>query len=275
HPLASAVVKFAMDKQIELLKTENFQAITGKGVQAEITEHNLTIRLGNRKLLEDSGIDFSSKLMEIEKLENEAKTVVLLAVNDTFAGILAIADAVKEESALAIRELNAMGIQTVMLTGDNNHTAEAIAKSVGISQVYAELLPDQKLSLIQDLQEKGSLVAMVGDGINDAPALSAANVGIAIGTGTDIAIEAADITLVSGKLGKVITAVKLSRATFRKIRQNLFWAFIYNIVALPFAILGFAHPLIAEIAMATSSITVVSNANLLKKAHIKPDYEQN
>ncbi|MHA1620218.1 MAG: heavy metal translocating P-type ATPase [Promethearchaeota archaeon] len=275
HPLASAVVKFAMDKQIELLKTVNFQAITGKGVLAEITEGNIIIRLGNRKLLEDSGIDFSSKLMEIEKLENEAKTVVLLAVNDTFAGILAIADAVKEESALAIRELNAMGIQTVMLTGDNSHTAEAIAKSVGISQVYAELLPDQKLGLIQDLQEKGSLVAMVGDGINDAPALSAANVGIAIGTGTDIAIEAADITLVSGKLGKVITAVKLSRATFRKIRQNLFWAFIYNIVALPFAILGFAHPLIAEIAMATSSITVVSNANLLKKANIKPDYEQN
>ena len=282
HPLASAVVKFALEKQTELLKIENFQSITGKGVQAEIRRNSssstslepLTIRLGNKRLLADFGINFSSKLGEIEKLENEAKTVVLLAVNDSFAGILAIADALKEESVFAIRELNAMGIQTVMLTGDNKRTAEAIAKSVGISQVYAELLPDKKLSIIQDLQENGQLIAMVGDGINDAPALSAANVGIAIGTGTDIAIEAADITLVSGKLGKVITAVKLSRATFKKIRQNLFWAFIYNIIALPFAILGFAHPLIAEIAMATSSITVVSNANLLRNAKIQPDYNQ-
>jgi Cu+-exporting ATPase len=166
-----------------------------------------------------------------------------------------------------------MGIETVMLTGDNERTAKAIAKMTGISKVIAEVLPDQKVKVVQDLQENDTLVAMVGDGINDAPALTAANVGIAIGTGTDIAIEAADITLVSGKLSGVISAVKLSKKTFRKIKQNLFWAFFYNIVAIPAAIIGLAHPIIAEVAMATSSITVVSNANMLRKVNIKPDYQ--
>ncbi|MHA1719958.1 MAG: HAD-IC family P-type ATPase, partial [Promethearchaeota archaeon] len=260
-----------------LQKTQNFLSITGKGVQAEIIRESnsgetISIFLGNKRYLLEKGINLEEGLNTIEKLEKDAKTVVLIVINGIFAGIIAIADALKDDSILAIQELNSLGIKTIMLTGDNQQTADAIAKNVGISQVYSELMPDQKLDLILDLQKEGKLVAMVGDGINDAPALSAANVGIAIGTGTDIAIEAADITLVSGKLGKVITAIKLSRATFRKIRQNLFWAFFYNIIAIPAAILGFAHPLIAEIAMATSSITVVSNANLLKNAKIQPKY---
>jgi len=165
-----------------------------------------------------------------------------------------------------------MGIKTTMLTGDNRHTAEAIAKKVGISRVLAEVLPDQKVKEIAKLQENGETVAMVGDGINDAPALTAANVGIAIGTGTDIAIESADVTLVRGDLSGVVTAVKLSRATFNKIKQNLFWAFFYNTATIPAAMLGLAHPVLAEIAMAISSVTVVTNANLLRRAKIRPEY---
>jgi len=277
HPLAMAIVNKAKQMDIVLQNTQDFLSITGKGVQAEISNENkstglLSVFLGNKRFLLEKNIDFNDGLSTIEELEKDAKTVVLIAIEGIFAGIIAIADALKEDSILAIQELNSLGIKTIMLTGDNKRTADAIARNVGISQVYAELMPDQKLELILELQKGGQLVAMVGDGINDAPALSAANVGIAIGTGTDIAIEAADITLVSGKLGKVITAIKLSRATFKKIRQNLFWAFFYNIVAIPAAILGFAHPLIAEIAMATSSITVVSNANLLKNAKIQPKY---
>lgn len=167
-------------------------------------------------------------------------------------------------------ELEQLGLQTTILTGDNRRTGEAIARKVGISRVLAEVLPDQKVAEIRRLQEEVGLVAMVGDGINDAPALTQANVGIAIGTGTDIAIEAGDVVLVRGDLSGVVTAIKLSRATFRKITTNLFWAFIYNVVMIPFAMLGLAHPVIAEIAMATSSVTVVTNANLLRRTNIEP-----
>jgi Cu+-exporting ATPase len=197
---------------------------------------------------------------------------MLVAVNGKIAGTVAVADTLKEDSVQAIRELERMGLKTTMLTGDNKRTAESIAKKVGMSRVLAEVLPEQKVKEIQKLQEKGETVAMVGDGINDAPALTAANVGIAIGTGTDIAIESADVTLVRGDLSSVVTAIKLSRETFSKIKQNLFWAFFYNTVALPAAMLGLAHPLIAEIAMATSSVTVVTNANLLRRTRIRPEY---
>jgi Cu+-exporting ATPase len=167
-----------------------------------------------------------------------------------------------------------MGLQTAMLTGDNKRTAEAIARKVGISKVLAEVLPDKKVAEIRRLQEEAGLVAMVGDGINDAPALTQANVGIAIGTGTDIAIEAGDVVLVRGNLSDVVKAVKLARATFKKIKQNLFWAFFYNMVMIPFAMMGLAHPVIAEAAMAFSSVTVVTNANLLRRTNVRPHYQK-
>ena len=222
--------------------------------------------------MSDEGVDYSSLEKELRRLEGEAKTAILVSLDRDIAGVVAVADTPKEDSVQAIRELERMGLKTTMLTGDNWRTAEAIAKRIGISRVLAEVLPDQKVKEIQRLQEEGETVAMVGDGINDAPALTAANVGIAIGTGTDIAIESADVTLVRGDLSSVVTAIKLSRATFHKIRQNLFWAFSYNVLALPAAMLGLAHPAIAEIAMATSSVTVVTNANLLRRAHIRPEH---
>jgi Cu+-exporting ATPase len=277
HPLADAIIRKAKEEDIELYKLFEFESITGKGVKAKVkASPEKLILVGSRKLMKENGVDYNEDLeADIVSLEEEAKTVILLAVDGKMAGILAIADAIKEDSILAIRELESLGIKTVMLTGDNKRTAKAIAKKIGISEVLAEVLPDEKVNEILRLQENEKLVAMVGDGINDAPALTAANVGIAIGTGTDIAIESADITLVSGHLSGVVTAVKLSRNTFKKIKQNLFWAFFYNVVAIPLAMLGLAHPLIAEVAMATSSVTVVSNANMLRRSDIYPSYKKN
>jgi len=249
--------------------------VTGRGVKAKIGLSSQKLALvGNRKLMEEEKIDFKSLEIDLKRLEKEAKTAMLLSVDGKIMGALAVADTLKEDSVQAIRELERMGIKTTMLTGDNSRTAEAIAKKVGISRVLAEVLPDQKVKEIQRLQENGETIAMVGDGINDAPALTAANVGIAIGTGTDIAIESADVTLVRGDLSGVVTAVKLSRKTFSKIKQNLFWAFFYNMVTIPAAMLGLAHPVLAEIAMATSSVTVVTNANLLRRARVRPEYQK-
>ncbi|KKN62391.1 hypothetical protein LCGC14_0512530 [marine sediment metagenome] len=275
HPLADAIIKKSKEEGIELYNLFEFESITGKGVKAKVkASPEKLILVGSRKLMKENGIGYNDDLeADIVSLEEEAKTVIILAVDGKIAGILAIADAIKEDSILAIKELESLGIKTVMLTGDNKRTAEAIAKKIGISKVLAEVLPDEKVDEILRLQENGKLVAMVGDGINDAPALTAANVGIAIGTGTDIAIESADITLVSGHISGVVTAVKLSRNTFKKIKQNLFWAFFYNVIAIPLAIFGLAHPLIAEVAMATSSITVVSNANMLRRSDIHPSYK--
>jgi Cu+-exporting ATPase len=205
----------------------------------------------------------------LSRLEDEAKTAMLVAVDNKLVGVVAVADTLKEDSIKAIAALEKMGLETAILTGDNQRTANAIAKKVGISRVLAEVLPDQKVAEIKRLQDKVGMVAMVGDGINDAPALTQANVGIAIGTGTDIAIEASDVTLVSGELSAVVRAIKLSRATFRTIRQNLYWAYGYNTLAIPIAILGLLHPVIAEIAMASSSISVVTNANLLRRIKLK------
>jgi Cu+-exporting ATPase len=209
----------------------------------------------------------------MRRLEDEAKTAMLVAVDGKALGLLAVADTLKDDSVAAIRELKALGLETAMITGDNQRTAQAIARQVGISHVLAEVLPGEKVAEVKRLQEEvEGLVAMVGDGINDAPALTQADVGIAIGTGTDIAIESADITLVRGDLSGVVSAVKLSRATFNKVLQGLFWAFFYNVVMIPLAILGMMHPVLAEIAMASSSVTVVTNANLLRRVDIRPDY---
>jgi Cu+-exporting ATPase len=267
HPLAEAILRKAEEEGVEVLKLERFEAMIGRGIIGTVQGQS-HVAIGNRQLMGESGVDYSMLDSEIQRLEEEAKTTMIIASNDSCLGVIAVADTLKEDSVQAITTLETMGFQTVMLTGDNRRTGEAIARQVGISRVVAQVLPGQKVAEIQRLQQEAGYVAMVGDGINDAPALTQANVGIAIGTGTDIAIEAGDVVLVSGRLSDVVKAVKLSQATFRKIKQNLFWAFFYNVIMIPFAMLGLAHPVIAEIAMASSSITVVTNANLLRRTRI-------
>ena len=270
HPLGVSIVNDAKDRGIEVKEIEDFGSVTGKGVKATINGKEVLV--GSRRLMEEAGLDASDLEDEMIRLEKEAKTAMLVATEDKLLGIVAVADALKEDSIKAIKELHKLGLQSAMITGDNQRTAEAIANEVGIDHVVAEVLPDGKVDEIMKLQDKFGTIAMVGDGINDAPALTQANVGIAIGTGTDIAIESSDITLVRGDLSAVITAIKLSRATFRKIKQNLFWAFFYNTVAIPVAVVGLLHPVIAEIAMATSSISVVTNANMLRRVDVQPSY---
>ncbi|MEE8358696.1 MAG: heavy metal translocating P-type ATPase [Candidatus Hydrothermarchaeales archaeon] len=272
HPLGRAIVKKAEEKELDLMDPKDFQALRGKGVQASLNGQKVLV--GSRLLMKENDIDPTPLEGEMERLEAEAKTAMLIADSDGLKGVVAVADTLKDDSIQAIRELEEMGLETAMITGDNQRTADAIAKKVGISRVLAEVLPDGKVAEIQKLQQEVGLVAMVGDGINDAPALTQANVGIAIGTGTDIAIEASDITLVSGDLSGVVTAVKLSRETFKKIRQNLFWAFFYNVVMIPLAIIGLMHPVLSQVAMGISSVSVVTNANRLKKVNIKPSYEE-
>ncbi len=266
HPLGVAMVEEARSRQLELAEPKEFQSLTGRGVAALLDGKQVFV--GSRLLMDEQGVDWKPAKQALDRLEQQGKTAMLVAADERLLGVVAVADTIKEDSAAAIEQLHKMGLHTVMLTGDNRQTAKAIAQMAGIDQVLAEVLPDGKVEKIKELQSQGHKVAMVGDGINDAPALTQADVGVAIGTGTDIAIEAADITLISGSLGGVVSSIRLSRATFRKIRQNLFWAFAYNIVAIPLAILGLLHPVIAEIAMATSSITVVGNANLLRRSKI-------
>jgi len=283
HPLGKAIVRQAQEQGLALGELADFQAVRGKGVQGTVDGKRVLV--GSRTLLEEAGehniLDpVMPKIVaamedEMRRLEDEGKTAMLVAVDGELLGLLAVADTLKEDAVAAVRELRALGLQTAMITGDNQRTARAIARQVGIDQVLAEVLPEAKLLEIQRLQaDTDGLVAMVGDGINDAPALTQADVGIAIGTGTDIAIEAADITLVRGDLSGVVSAVKLSRATFDKVIQGLFWAFFYNVVMIPLAILGMMHPVLAEIAMAISSVTVVTNANLLRRVDIRPSYAQ-
>jgi Cu+-exporting ATPase len=275
HPLGRAIVERAEAEGLALAESKEFQALRGKGVVATVNGEQVLV--GSRRLMQERGVDVAPLLSQAQTLEGEAKTVMYVATaNDgqpLAAGLVAVADTLKDDSLAAIDALHEMGLQTAMITGDNQRTAEAIARRVGIDHVLAEVLPDGKVAEIEKLQERFGLVAMVGDGINDAPALKQANVGIAIGTGTDIAIEASDVTLVRGELSGVVSALKLSQATFRKIRQNLFWAFFYNIVMMPLAIIGWMHPVLAEIAMATSSVTVVTNANLLRRTDIRPTYQ--
>ncbi|UMZ72721.1 heavy metal translocating P-type ATPase [Natranaerofaba carboxydovora] len=270
HPLGEAIVirarEEAKKQSFSLAKTEEFSSVTGKGVRGTIDD--LEVLVGSRKLISEAGIDTSPIEIEMEKLEDEAKTAMLVAVSGELAGIIAVSDTLKEDSKNAIKEIEDMGLITCMITGDNERTAEAIARQVGITRTVANVLPDEKVDEIKNLQRQYGLVSMVGDGINDAPALKQADVGIAIGTGTDVAIETADITLIRGDLSAVVSGVKLSRATFRKIKENYFWAWFYNAVAIPLAFIGLLHPIIGAAAMAFSSLNVVLNSISLKKVNI-------
>jgi len=271
HPLGEAIVEVANERGLNLKEASDFSALVGQGVEAKLDENRVLV--GNRDLIESNDIDYGPVKEKVKELEEQAKTAMLVAKGREVLGVIGVADQIKEDSADAIAELKEYGLEPVMITGDNERTAKAIANQVQIDRVIAEVMPDQKREEVMKLQDKGENVAMVGDGINDAPALKQANVGIAIGSGTDIAIEAADITLVKGDLSAVVKAVKLSEATFAKIKGNLFWAFFYNTVAIPIAVMGLLHPAIAEMAMAFSSINVVTNSNRLKRVDISPDYQ--
>ncbi|MCX6079535.1 MAG: heavy metal translocating P-type ATPase [Chloroflexi bacterium] len=269
HPLAQAIVEGAQARKLELVEVAEFEAIPGHGVSAKISSRSLLI--GNIKLMNREKIEFGTLEEQSKALADDGKTPMFIAIDGQAAGLIAVADTVKEDSAEAIAALQAMGIEVVMLTGDNRRTAEAIARKVGVKRVLAEVLPDDKANQVSMLQAEGKIVAMVGDGINDAPALVQANVGLAIGTGTDVAIEAADITLIKGSLNGVVTAIEVSRATMTNIYQNLVGAFFYNVLGVPvamgilFPFFGLLlSPMIAGAAMAFSSVTVVGNANRLR-----------
>jgi P-type Cu+ transporter len=267
HPLGQAIVAHAKSKSVDLDHPKEFKSFTGGGVKGVVGGKSVVI--GTGALMSDFEIQVDSKLKEEKTaLENQAKTVMIIAVDGRTAGLIAVADQLKEHSVRAIADLKAAGMVPVMITGDNERTARAIAAEVGIDEVIAQVMPEDKASEVRKLQDAGRRVAMVGDGINDAPALTQADVGIAIGTGTDIAIEAGDIVLVQGNLDAVVKAVRLSHATFKKIRQNLFWAFFYNVVMVPLAIIGVMHPVLAEIAMAFSSINVVTNSRRLQRVKL-------
>jgi len=267
HPLARAIIRKAKESEIELSESKSFKTHTGKGITASIQDE--LIAIGNETLMKQSGVEISDEAAKMKKeLEEKGKTAVYVSKGHFLHGIIGIADELKTDSAEAVEKLKSYGLEPIMLTGDNEHTAKAIAARIGIEKVIAGVLPDQKSDEIKKLQQAGRVVAMVGDGINDAPALTQADVGIAIGTGTDVAIESGDIVLVKGSLQHAVKAINLSRLTFSKIKQNLFWAFFYNLIMIPLAVAGFLHPLLAEAAMAFSSINVVMNSNSLKRKDI-------
>ncbi|MEA5572665.1 heavy metal translocating P-type ATPase [Calothrix sp. UHCC 0171] len=273
HPLAEAIVRYAQAQEIELVDAKQFAAVTGSGVQGIVDVY--LVQIGTEQWMSELGINTQALAAAKEHLESLGRTAVYIAVESKIEGLIAIADAVKPTSTQAIKALQKLGLEVVMLTGDNQRTAQIIAAEVGIKRVLAEIRPEQKASTISKLQSEGKIVAMVGDGINDAPALAQADVGIAIGTGTDVAIAASDITLISGDLQGVVTAIQLSHATIRNIRQNLFFAFIYNVAGIPlaagilFPIFGWLlNPIIAGAAMAFSSVSVLTNA--LRLRNFKP-----
>lgn len=262
HPLAEAIVTFGQEQGVLAKDPDTFTAIPGHGVKVVLEEK--IVLVGTRKLMNDNNVVIDTIISQVEALEQQGKTVMFMAIDGQMAGLIAVADTIKEHSAEAVLELQKLGIEVWMMTGDNERAARAIAEQVGITKVMAEVLPKDKAEKVELLKQEGKVVGMVGDGINDAPALTTADVGFAIGTGTDVAIEAADITLMRGDLRSTVAAIKLSKATMTNIKQNLFWALIYNCLGVPIAAAGFLSPVIAGAAMAFSSVSVVMNALRLK-----------
>jgi Cu+-exporting ATPase len=290
HPLGEAVIRAARERQVEILSTSGFNAIPGHGAEAVVSGKKLL--LGNLKLIREHGVALNGLDGKTEVLLNTGKTVTFLAIDGRAVGIIGLADTLKPNAAGVVSAIQRLGIEVAMVTGDNRRTAAAIASQAGIDRVLAEVLPENKSGEVKKLQEAGHVVAMVGDGINDAPALAQADVGIAIGTGTDVAMKTGDITLISGDLSGVTTAISLSRRTMRTIKQNLFWAFAYNVLLIPVAAgilylafgsegvpsglnfilgeYGFLNPILAAAAMALSSLTVVSNSLRLRSFRPPP-----
>nr|WP_263314844.1 heavy metal translocating P-type ATPase [Mammaliicoccus sp. Marseille-Q6498] len=266
HPLAEAIVAFATEKDVTMNAVDDFNAIPGQGIQASINQNEILV--GNKKLMSDHSIDIVEAEKDLSKYQRDGKSAMYIAVNHEFKGIVAVADTIKENAPEAIKKLHDEGLEVIMLTGDNEQTAEAISKQVGIDKVIAEVLPEEKAVKIKALQKSGKKVAMVGDGVNDAPALVTADIGIAIGTGTEVAIEAADVTILGGELLLIPKAIKLSHATIKNIKQNLFWAFGYNVIGIPIAAVGLLAPWLAGAAMALSSVSVVTNALRLKRVKL-------
>jgi Cu+-exporting ATPase len=273
HPLAAAVVAGALARGLSLGHVQSFQAVTGKGVLG--TVEGSEVLLGNARLLEERGIDVAALAPAAERLREDGQTAVFLAVGSRLAGLIGVADPIKDSSAEALRELREAGLHVVMLTGDNATTARAVARKLGIEDVRADVLPDQKHAVVAELRAQGKVVAMAGDGTNDAPALAAAHVGIAMGTGTDVAIQSASVTLLQGDLRGILRARRLSEKVMQNIRQNLFFAFIYNTLGVPIAA-GVAYPLfglllspmLASAAMAFSSVSVIGNALRLRRVQL-------
>ncbi|MFG6119600.1 heavy metal translocating P-type ATPase [Thalassobacillus sp. B23F22_16] len=266
HPLADAIVTYAEQQGLELMEPSSFEAVPGHGIKAVLDGKE--VQIGTRKLIRQLNVEYESYEVTMEKWENEGKTAMLIAVDNKVKGIIAVADTIKESAPEALRQLKEADIELVMLTGDNERTAQAIAKQLGIDRVIAEVVPEEKAERVKEIQLQDKKVAMVGDGINDAPALAIADVGIAIGTGTDVAIEAADLTILGGELTLIPKAVQLSQKTMKNIRQNLFWALAYNSAGIPIAAAGLLAPWIAGAAMAFSSVSVVSNSLRLKRVKL-------
>ena len=267
HPLGEAIVRGARHRELDLPPVSQFEGIAGHGITG--VADGRKILLGNRRLFAREGIDTASAEATMAQLELAGKTAMLIGFDGALVGVIAVADTIKPEAKEAIAALRSEGVEVVMLTGDNQRTAEAIGRELGIDRVIAEVLPADKATMIKDLQAKGKIVAMVGDGVNDAPALATADIGIAIGSGSDVAKETGGIILMRDDVRQVVYAIRLSRATLRKIKQNLFWAFIYNTIGIPIAALGYLNPIIAAAAMALSSLSVVANSALLKRTKLE------
>jgi P-type Cu+ transporter len=263
HPIGLAIVAYAAKNFISLPEAESFQSLPGQGVTAVVG--GVAVASGNALLMREYAVSVAAQNQLVERFNGEGKTVMFVALNGALAGVIAVADTIKGTSAEAIAKLHGMGLRVVMLTGDQAEPARVIAQQAGVDQVIAGVMPDEKVKHVKSLQADGQKVAMVGDGINDAPALAQADIGIAMGTGTDVAMETADITLMHGDLTGVVQAIRLSKQTLRTIKQNLFWAFVYNAIGIPLAALGMLNPMVAAAAMAMSSVSVVGNSLRLKR----------